>query len=90
MEDATVGTFVICEEVDRLAHELAAQWIGSILYSETEEIEVDGETWLDLNSPSSLEFLVIVQFADEIRYAELRNLLRHHPTQPNLVQIVED
>lgn len=44
---------------------------------------IDGERWHRMDD----EFAIC--FADELRYAELRGMLRHHPTRPELVQLVD-
>jgi hypothetical protein len=82
MDGQVVGTFVICDEIGRIAHELAAEHSKALIESMT--LYADTEAgWLDLETlPPSC--------AKELQYAEARKLLRHHPTRPNLVQIIEE
>lgn len=82
MDGNNAGTFVICEEIDRIAHELAAEHSKAIIESMTLYVNAEAK-WLDLETlPPSC--------AKELQYAEARKLLRHHPTRPNLVQIIEE
>jgi len=83
-----VVNFVICEEADRLAHHIAEETAVSTIECMTSTETVDGATWLDISVEGVFEPLN-VEADDEIRYLELRNMLRYHPTNHNLVQIVE-
>jgi hypothetical protein len=70
--------------LDALAHELAAEHAKSVIESESLYGEIEGEErWLCFDSvPPWCE--------KEVRYLEARKLLRHHPNDSNLVQIVEE
>jgi hypothetical protein len=75
-------------EQNRLAHILAVIAVESILNGMTIEQEIDGERWRSLDD--EWDFHPFREnFADEVRYAELRGMLRHHPTRPELVQLVD-
>jgi hypothetical protein len=79
---------------DSLAHEFAALWVVSLIETDCWTESSLGDVWLDLETPMpNVAGMVASTFredsAREIQYAEARNLLRHHPTRPNLVQIVE-
>jgi hypothetical protein len=69
--------------MDDLVHVLADEASISAVECMTLSKEIDGDKWLDLDS-DDIEVL-----SREILYLEWRGLLRHHPTDPNLVQIVE-
>jgi uncharacterized membrane protein len=70
---------------DLLAHALARQEVRSYLSSEMTPATVEGDTWYrieSLNPHHEGNYL-------RLCYAENCRMLHHHPTQPNLVQIVE-
>ena len=69
---------------DAVAHKFAANWAIRVIESECLRGEwFRGESWIDLASLPE-------EFKAEVSYAEAHNLLRHHPTQPNLVQAIEE
>lgn len=74
--------------MDDLAHVLADEASISAVECMTLSKEIDGDKWLDLDS-DDIEGKNIEVLSREILYLEWRGLLRHHPTDPNLVQIVE-
>lgn len=76
------------QEINNLARELADESVVNLIESMTHSEMVDNELWHNLDSPF-FEDSVAVSFERDIRFAEARGLLRHHPTQNNLVQIVE-
>ena len=80
----------ICEAL-RLAVELADELSFSSIDSQCRTEFVDGAQWADLDTQSSFDprYTVEEAFPDEIRYCELRGLLRRHPERPNLVQEIE-
>ena len=88
MNGKNCGTFVVCEEADRLAHELALASAISAIDSMASIREVDGETWRDLDYNCDGNGPIKDFLEDDCLYLELRGALRHHPTRPNLVQIV--
>lgn len=90
MNGKPVGTFVICEAVDRLAHELAEA--AAIVFIETEALAVSiaGQRWFDVSFNISRDMTVREEGSKEIEYLDARGLLRHHPDQPNLVQILKE
>ncbi len=76
-------------EVLKLAYELADAAATSAIESMAYTVRINGEMWSDLASKGPGDEPLRVECANEIRYAEARKLLRHHPTRPYLVQIVE-
>jgi hypothetical protein len=77
-------TFTVSGGIYQLAFELAAEAATGIIDNSCNWCEIhDDERWLDLNSlePGDCD--------RELRYCEARELLRHHPSLPHLVQIIE-
>jgi hypothetical protein len=76
------------EEVSHLAHELAEMEARSLISSVSCEEEIDGVEWIDVTQDALAGEPVADACKDELRYLELRGMLEHHPTRPNLVRIV--
>jgi hypothetical protein len=88
------GGITMVEEVpdatDTLAREIADSYAPELITNHCDLVETDGEAWLDLDS-DGLPGVPVRELAEtEIKYCEARKMLRHHPTRPNLVQIVEE
>lgn len=77
------------EEINKRALALADQYINSLIDGNTVCEEVDGELYADLKSLVFSTRTFKKEFAFEVEYAEARGLFSHHPTRPNLIQIVE-
>jgi hypothetical protein len=77
------------EEADKLAHEIATENALLIIDCTAAEQDMDGETWFDIDS-LALHRKVREEMASELRYLELRGLVKHHPTLDNLIQLTEE
>jgi limonene-1,2-epoxide hydrolase len=88
METNDKTCFVMSEEEYTLAQKIATETCVSTIECMTTEETIDGATWIDISVMGVFK-PVNLEAAEEIRYLALRNLLRYHPTRPNLVQIVE-
>lgn len=73
-------------ELVRLAFQIADEQAWELVDSSSVEVERDGERWRDL---ADREFDYLVELESELRYLELAGLLRRHPTEPRLVQLIE-
>jgi hypothetical protein len=78
------------EEINAMARELADEAVRLTIEGGALLEFIGGETWFNTDC-STLRGCGTLRNSLELafRYAEARNLLRHHPTRPNLVQIVE-
>jgi len=74
-------------EVDRLAHEIAEEAARELIDSNSFVEMRDGVEWRDLTDK---EFDCLVELELELKYLELRGILRRHPTKPQLVRVLTD
>jgi hypothetical protein len=79
-----------CSEENDLAHGIAEEAARGLIESISVEEEIDGREWIDINHVALDVETVAEACEDDIRYLELRGLLEHHPTRPNLIRLVEE
>ena len=79
----------LCKPLCVMALSIADACAPETIITASMPVDLDGETWYDTNTPSDLIDDITVRdfFDEEFVYSEARNLLRIHPTQPNMVQI---
>lgn len=70
----------------RLAVQIALESATSLVESCTREVERDGQIWLDFSDPV-MDYMAEIE--DELRFLELSERLRRHPTEPKLVQLMD-
>ena len=89
MDGKLLGTFIIYDEIDVIAHRFALEFASSTIESACITEVVDGEEWSDLSTYDHDFATFSDAFPDEITYLEARGALRRHPVRPNLVRIIE-
>ena len=73
-------------EVLTLALEIADNNAPGVLEANCCHEELGDDWWYDLGSLSEEE---LTEFSGEVRYCELRGLIKRHPEHPNLFQTLE-
>jgi hypothetical protein len=74
-------------EVDRLAHEVAERAARVLIDSCSILEEEDGREWRNLDDK---EFDYLAELDVELKYLELRGILRRHPTERHRVRVLSD
>ena len=76
------------EEINTRALAIADAAVSSTIRSMTIDRYLDKEHWRNLATDFDGQPVSTV-FSIEVEYAEMRGMLKHHPTRPELVQIVQ-
>ena len=75
-------------EITKLANDIALDAATEVLDSHTLTVELDGQKWHDIDT-EIFGLPLGLALKKELRYLTLREALVWHPTQPNLVRVIE-
>lgn len=71
---------------ERLAQEIADEAAWIVIMAGCNIKMVDGIKWWNTKDMDPVDLPI----DKEVRYLELRGLLEHHPTDPNLVRVIQE
>jgi hypothetical protein len=81
-EQALAARLAQIQKINDLTYAIADVAAPELLISNAAPVTADGATWYELDS-------LDIENDYELAYCVARDLLHHHPTQPNLVQVKE-